>query len=330
VRGPPPAIPPDASHKEGPPVLIVSLTSIPSRFHLLGATLRSILAQDVPIDAVELWIPRAYRRFPQHVFCLPEVPEGVRVRVTEADLGPATKVLPAAAAHRGTDARILYCDDDRIVHRSWARSFLTVAKRVPDCAVAISGWDIDFLGFPPRAGKPLPRARRKRSLFDLSYRWRRLEQKYLEVKLGRRLPKPDGADHLTRAGYVDIMEGCGGVLVRPAMFDAEAFDIPDKLWPVDDIWLSGMLARRGIRIWSMRRGPMPQEQDNVADPLYRSVIEGLNRHQANCACVRHLQDRFGIWQDTRPPAWQAQGAARISIPNRSRGSSGSASRSRLR
>ena len=47
-----------------------------------------------------------------------------------------------------------------------------------------------------------------------------------------------------KAGFADILQGLGGVVVRPDFFDDEAFDIPDILWAVDDVWLSGMLEPR--------------------------------------------------------------------------------------
>ena len=78
--------------------LIVSLSSIPPRFHKIGATLQALLGQSARIDRICLYIPEVYRRFPDWDGSLPEVPEGIEIHRTEADLGPATKVL-AAAAH---------------------------------------------------------------------------------------------------------------------------------------------------------------------------------------------------------------------------------------
>ena len=48
---------------------------------------------------------------------------------------------------------------------------------------------------------------------------------------------------------VDIITGCGGYLVKPGFFDEEVFDhdaAPPSAFFVDDIWISGHLARRGI------------------------------------------------------------------------------------
>jgi hypothetical protein len=51
-----------------------------------------------------------------------------------------------------------------------------------------------------------------------------------------------------------------------------AFDIPDLLWTVDDIWLSGQLAVNGVPI--------------------RKITD---HEQANRACIRHFQREYGIW-----------------------------------
>ncbi len=87
---------------------IISLTAIPPRFADLGLTLHSLLRQKSRPEAVELWIPHSYRRFPQWGGGLPDVPEGVTLRRVDVDYGPATKVLPALRERRGQAVEILY------------------------------------------------------------------------------------------------------------------------------------------------------------------------------------------------------------------------------
>jgi hypothetical protein len=38
------------------------------------------------------------------------------------------------------------------------------------------------------------------------------------------------------------------VLIRPEYLQNDAFGIPDVLWSVDDVWLSGMFERNGHRL----------------------------------------------------------------------------------
>lgn len=279
-------------------MLVVSLSTIPPRYHLLGATLKSILDQSVRPDAIELYICKSYRRFPQAEFTMPEVPEGVTLRVSDEDYGPATKVLPAAQAYRGRDVDILFCDDDRICPRDWVKRFVEERAGHPDKAIANSGWHLEKLGMHYDLGKLQPRAVPLDSRLDLVYRARRVKQKFLEFTSGGKRFKPARQRNFRRAGHLDILEGCGGVLVRPDMFDDVAYDIPGKLWTVDDIWLSGMLARRGIGIWASPRGLMPDEQQTTNEALSTSVIEGVGRDEANRSCAIYLRDRFGIWQQS--------------------------------
>lgn len=276
-------------------MLIVSLSTIPSRFGLLGPTLESIIKQNIHIDAIEVYIPKTYKRFPDYDGSLPQVPEGVTVVVIDEDLGPATKVLPAAKKHRGEDVEILYCDDDRICPPNWAKAFLEARKQRPDDAITAAGWEVSQLGIKYTSTMQ-PRVVPLRSRWDLPYRVRRINQKINEIKLGRKLPKPRRSRNFKRGGYIDIMEGYGGVLVKPSMFDDACYDIPNNLWSVDDIWLSGCMARQGIGIWANQIGEVPEEQFDIADALYESTINGMNRIEANLACAKYLQDEFGIWQ----------------------------------
>jgi len=70
----------------------------------------------------------------------------------------------------------------------------------------------------------------------------------------------------------------GGVSVKPKFFDNEFFKIPDTLWSVDDIWLSGCFKRQNINIWADRTIHVPLETDagNFL-PLVFSEIEGKSK-----------------------------------------------------
>lgn len=279
-------------------MLVVSLSTIPPRFDMLGATLRSLLDQRQKIDVIRVNIPETYRRFPDHAFTRPALPEGVELHVGPVDFGPATKVLPALADYRDrTDVKIIFCDDDRIHAPDWAETLVATAGRNPGCAVAASGFHLQDLGIT-LADPHLPRAVQPRPKKDLAYRLARLRQQLREALGGPRTVKPSRQRVGGQEGFLDILEGCGGVLVRPEFFDARVFDVPEKLWSVDDIWLSGMLETRGIGIRSSFTTPVPVEQPGAGDSaLVNAVIEGLDRLQANIGCVRYLQDSYGIWKE---------------------------------
>ena len=93
---------------------VVSLSSVPPRFRDLEPGLRSLLNQTIPPEQVILYLNRHYSRFPDWDGTLPEVPEGVEVRMVDEDYGPATKLLPALEDFAEEDVEILFCDDDQI------------------------------------------------------------------------------------------------------------------------------------------------------------------------------------------------------------------------
>ncbi len=277
-------------------MLIISLSTIPSRFNSLGKTLESLLAQDVKIDSIELYIPKKYRRFPDCKFQLPIVPPGVTVRIVDEDFGPATKILPACRQYHGQDVNILFCDDDQVYPKSWARSFLRARESRPFDAIANCGAHVETLGFTYSKNRRLPLAKKMKTVFDASYLWRRSIQ-LLARSVMLRLPKPQRRHFFRKSGYIDFAAGFGGVMIKPSMLDSVAFEIPERLWSVDDIWLSGMLARRSIGIWGNSQGMLPYAHDGTTDALAAAVIEGLDRRQADEACANYLRDEFGIWTD---------------------------------
>jgi hypothetical protein len=94
----------------------------------------------------------------------------------------------------------------------------------------------------------------------------------------------------------DIAQGYSGVLVDPRWLAGPDMDPPDPAWPVDDVWLSGHLARQGIGLAdapAARRGMIPAHDD--AHALQKAVVGGMTRDGANRACAALLHDRYGIW-----------------------------------
>lgn len=276
---------------------IISLTTIPPRFGLIGATLASLLAQKARPESIRLYVPRHYRRFGSYDGALPEVPEGVTIVRVDEDLGPATKVLPAARDLRGQAVDILYCDDDHHYLPDWSSRLLAGRKAHPDCAVAACGRSIASLGLPDFAPKPQPQAVRAPYITQqLGYQLRRLWSEW--PRKGK--PAPTLAPTfraITRSGYVDFAEGFCGVALRGDFLDDAAFDIPPVLWSVDDIWLSGMLARQGVKIWGEAWSNRCRRVVPASDtqPLYTANIEGAGRAEANRACAIYMQRTYGIW-----------------------------------
>lgn len=265
--------------------LVLSLTAIPPRFPYLGETLRSLLAQSASVHAVNLYLPRKYRRFEFDPAQLPTVPAGVNICLVDTDYGPATKALPAVAQYKSQDVAILFCDDDKVYDPSWAQRFLDASRAHPDCCIVEEGGDVADYSSHSFRGECQPRSSRRPK--DWAYRLRRA------LSLGTWKPRKN-----VGSGYVDMLEGWGGVLVKPRFFTDAAFDIPEILWMVDDIWLSGQLALNGVPIWLNGEGHH-RAQGNTNEvkeaSLRKLVHEGHGRVAANQACVDYFRDTHHIW-----------------------------------
>jgi hypothetical protein len=131
----------------------------------------------------------------------------------------------------------------------------------------------------------------KKRIKGVGYRLFRLAT-LLQVK-----PRP-----FTEDGYVDILEGFRGVMIRPEFIPPEAFDIPDILWTVDDPWLSGHLTRNGVPIWLYADAP-PWQQPYKAHFSHRLgafVYKDHGRLKADTAVIEYFRETYGIWQDREP------------------------------
>ena len=99
-----------------------------------------------------------------------------------------------------------------------------------------------------------------------------------------------------RPGFTDIAQGFSGVLVDPAWLCLPDIAPPPEAWAVDDIWLSGQLARQQIPIRlapGARAGLRPAFADWHG--LQDATLGGRGRHAANLACADLLNRRHGIW-----------------------------------
>ena len=276
-------------------MLIVSLSSIPSRFDKLRPTLDCLLDQTAQIDRIILYIPETYRRFPDWDGVLPDVPERVEIHRVPRDMGPATKVLYAAQEFRGQDVNLLLCDDDRRYKPGWAQAFLDAQKDHPNDCIAIAGFEADRYGQSKMLDRPQPRAVRRSRTWDLKFQ-AKMVWEFLFPPVDRKYLREPTRVTFKSSGYVDCFEGFGGALMKPDFFDDSSFDIPEVIWAVDDVWLSGCLAVKGVRIWALADEHDTQHTPaGVYDALHKATIEGADRDDANSACIKHFQDTHGVW-----------------------------------
>ena len=278
--------------------VVVSFSTIPPRFSHIGETLKYLLDQKLLPDEIQLYIPKNYRRFPQHSFTIPEIPKGggrVVVKIVEEDLGPATKVLYCAKSHWGTPTRIIYCDDDRLPTRNWLQKLILATNDNPNDAVASRGMNLP-IDIKNRR-KPQSQVIKPHSFgYNIGYVARKVCHKSKELIFRRPFSRPNKRRKFYDPGYIDIAEGCGGVSIKPDFFDLDAFDIPRVLWSVDDIWLSGMLekANIGIRVGRSIQTPSKSAASPI-EALYDFSTDGFGRSAANDFAFKYMQDHYGIW-----------------------------------
>jgi len=207
-----------SSKKSGDRRVIVSLSTVPERMGNLGPTVRSLLRQTRPPDEIVLAIPefsiREQRPYavPKHVSRWPRM----RVLHCQKDWGPATKFIPIVreelAAGRG-NTLIMVVDDDRIYPRDALETYLHYNKQLPDAALCFRG-------------AAMPR--------DLDWR---------HAKMIR-------ASELRQPQPAAVITGCGSYLIQPRFFDESLWDYsqaPKGAFYMDDIWISGCLARRNVK-----------------------------------------------------------------------------------
>jgi len=273
----------------------LSLSTIPPRFGMLGMSLNSLINQKRKADEIHVYIPKTYKRFPEHNFCIPDVPEGVSVKIIDHDYGPATKALPCAKAYRGTNTRIIYGDDDRFADTSWLDNMLKCSDERPEDVIVSSGMTLQNYGLMLKNQNFFPRAKRAKVKYDFEYLARRLVQKFFETTTSKSRIKPARCNY-SSSGYVDIALGVGGVSVRADFFDESFFEIPEILWPDDDIWLSGNYLRQGRGIWASNkiRFPVDSGASNTSGLAF-SIINGKDRNKTALDGILYMQELYDIW-----------------------------------
>ena len=209
-----PIITPQGEHGLPAP-LIVTLTSYPPRFPDLGRTLRSLLDQFVPADAVQLWIAEGdMDQLPGDVRELEAF--GLVIKPCE-DLRSYKKLVPALKEN--PDCFYVTADDDVYYPPDWLAELVATSKQHPDCVVATRS----HMAHREADGSLAPYAT-----------W--------ELAASQTENRKDGR--------VLFPTGVGGILYPPGCFADEVFDkdLFMKLCPRgDDIWFFWMARKAGTR-----------------------------------------------------------------------------------
>lgn len=184
--------------------------------------MRSLLKQTRPPDEIILTVPEFSIRegrpyvVPEYLSHLPRL----RILRSEKDWGPATKFIPVIreelAARRG-DTLIMVVDDDRVYPRDALATYLHYSAQLTGATLCFRG-------------AAMPR----------SFDWRNATM----IK-GNELREP-------RA--VAVITGCGSYFIQPRFFNDSLWDYskaPQAAFYMDDIWISGWLARRNVKRYAV-------------------------------------------------------------------------------
>lgn len=258
--------------------VVISLTTIPSRAKYLRFLYSSLKEQSVTPDRVEINIPYQYKRRDFGKVNLDDIPSEMNVFECE-DFGPATKILPTLDRYRDQDALIVYCDDDRRYEKNWLKRLISGANNDPQSAICEEAFSIRYF------------ERKLNSRNKIKYRIKQAITFGIYRRLMKNMPP-----------Y--ICEGFGGVLVRPNMIKKPLLPIPDKLYFVDDVYLSGLIYMNGYKI---RKTQMTVEERSLGiehqdvdigefdDALKHLVVDGNDRHDLNWSAIQYMREKFGIF-----------------------------------
>ena len=205
---------------------VISLSVLPTRFKGLKPTLNSITDQTVLPRKIILNLPRVFRRDKTDYKIPDYVKEHPLVEINwiEHDLGPATKLLPTLDLFKKEDLLIIVVDDDQIYPQEMVENYCAYAKKLPDAAMTLSGWVV------PQS-------------FDHGDKY----QFYGGIV---RFYRRDNS--VSEPMRVDCLQGAASFAVRPSFFDNRIFNFeeaPKEAFFVDDIWVSGNIARKEIPIF---------------------------------------------------------------------------------
>jgi hypothetical protein len=128
--------------------LTVSCTSIPSRFHVIDKTVRSVLSQSTPPKRMILWLHERHKNsLPVSLTSM--VGNKFKIQYTTLD-SPHCKLVPTLLAEPGPT--IVTCDDDLIYEPNWLNSLWQSHQRWPEDIICHIARRITYTG----DGSPLP------------------------------------------------------------------------------------------------------------------------------------------------------------------------------
>ncbi len=198
--------------------IVVSMSTIPDRIHLIGPTLASLLDQTVKPHEIAINIPHISRKGLKYT-----IPDwlsnlkSVKIHRVDKDEGPGTKLLPTLR-RENPGTRIIVVDDDNIYNSGMIEHLLREFNK-RDCE--------------------------KRRVCLSNYGFHLNHDGMLPVLTERLRAIAAGPEE------IDILQGFSGFVVLKEFFPQEVYEhvnCPKECISVDDIWFTGWLYKNGVKI----------------------------------------------------------------------------------
>lgn len=279
-------------HPERGNNIVVSMTSLKSRLHVVALAIESVFNQSLQAEEIILWLSDNLKgqELPARLRALKA--RGLEIRYVR-DVGPHTKLIYALKEF--PDKNIVTVDDDIIYPRNTLAALYSAHVQYPHAIVA--NWARE-LAFDER-GEVLP-----------------IRKGRLLVNLAEKNMEPD-AKVMTEPSLLTFPYGTSGVLyppdaLHPKVFDEKTFK---RLCPTeDDVWFKAMAILNGVGAVVSGLGMNPVHHSisgSQIDEALRYVNHGEGKNGAQLTRVFDelgLYDylpKFGNTYESGRQEWQA-------------------------
>ncbi|MFA6408731.1 MAG: hypothetical protein WCW01_00930 [Gammaproteobacteria bacterium] len=237
--------------------VIISFTTTPERIQYLDVMLKSLLSQSKRVDYIHLCLPKLYRD--QEPYTIPPhllQSDFLKIIRSEKDFGPATKLIPTLQMHDlPPDTKIVIVDDDQVYPRRHIERLNHWSNLYPESALGMAGCLI-----PPNQNP----------------------SQMLTVNSDSKDTHRISASICKDLTKSTILFGYAGYIVRPSFFDESFYDYsiaPKAAYFEDDVWVSGSLAKRGIKryvipLFGQRSIPASSRQTRTTRCLFTNENKG--------------------------------------------------------
>lgn len=206
--------------------IVFSFTTLPSRIKNIKPTIASLLDQKIRPDKIILNIPKFSKR-EKRPYLIPDFLKQcpyILINEIEEDMGPATKLLPTLNLLKETDTLIVIGDDDEVYPKQLFANYLNNQSNFKDSTMTLVGWNA------PEDNN----------------------HSHKKIKYGAIGSIPNNAIEVRTPTQVDCVQGASTYAVRTSFFSDKLFDYtraPKQAFFVDDIWISGNMARDATKIF---------------------------------------------------------------------------------